>query len=248
MMTSQSSPKNTFNSSSTPNDQPIETYMTVDATAGFQNSGIFLKQGQRVVLEPEGRIHLAVAQIYNRAEYIKPLIIKHSPSGTFAENIQRQYSQLDLDDKSDKNIFNRNWMGPEGESVDSDFLNDCKLRTDLNWGTLLAIVMPKDNFSSQTDPFEVLKNQGELQTGQLLHVFKKKEDFVADRDGWLTFIINEAVNSQYSPSEKSRVYYEALKKAEQSLSGDYYHKIGSVPLVWFSDNVGAFRVKVTYSK
>lgn len=79
-----------------------------------------------------------------------------------------------------------------------------------------------------------------------LFIVTSVTDYKAPQDGWLTFIINEAINSQYSPSTKSNAYYEALKRAEQKLSGDSRHQIGSIPLIWFADNLGTFRVTVKF--
>lgn len=218
------------------NPPQVQTII-VDATAGFQNSYIRVKKGQKITLEPEGRINLAFNQISNRSKSIKPLIINNAPSGTFAPEIIQRYPLTIVDEVH----FNRHWITPEGESTQSDFLDECKLRPGLNWGTLLAVILPQD-VSSQADPFQVLNNQG-INNMQLLHV-NRKRNIEVQQNGWLTFIINEAVLSPYSSSNKSKIYYNSLKTAEQKLSSNARHNIGSIPLVWFSDNLGSFRVRV----
>lgn len=218
----------------------LGAHVTVDSTTGFQNSGVFLPKGRKVLLEPEGRIHVASDHIYNLARSIKPLLLKGLPNRPWSEAIRQRYPLPHFDEN---NVFYRDWFGPEGESHHSDILEECKLRKELNWGTLLAVVMPNE-VSSLTDPFEALRTNG-LDVGHLVHVPGKRE-LTADRDGWLVFIINDAVISPYSPSQDSRDYYDALRKTAEDLSGDTRHKIHlrSVPLVWYSDNVGAFRVIV----
>lgn len=219
---------------------PQEQTVIVDATTGFQNSHIWLNKGQKITLEPQGRINLAFNQISNRSKSVKPLIINNAPEGTFPQETIERYPLI----ISDEIHFNRHWISPEGESTQSDFLDECKLRKDLNWGTLLAVILPEE-VSSQADPFQVLRNQG-INTGQLLRVSRKQEIDV-QQGGLLTFIINEAVLSPYSTSEKSKIYYDALKTAKQKLSSSARHNIGSIPLVWFSDNLGSFRVRVSYN-
>jgi hypothetical protein len=232
-----------------PNYQSLGAHVTVDATAGFQNSGIFLKAGQQISLYPEGRIHLASEQIYDFARSVKPLIVKELPNRNWPAQIKQRYQLSKLADNS---VFYRDWVGPEGDPEQSDILEDCKLRKNEPWGRLLAVIIPAKDFSeiptvlAQSDPFEVLKDK-KLNVSQLRPVFNKTE-FKADQDGWLTFIVNEAVISQYSPSKDARDYYDALQQAYKELSNNHNKKIhlGSLPLVFFSDNAGAFRITVRY--
>ncbi len=222
--------------------------LTVEATTGLQSSHIQVKAGQKIILDPEGRIHLAFPQIVNRANLLKPFIINKSPKGTFSLNLEDRYKILpDLNDENNENyVFNRNWIDPSGEKVASDFLDECKLRPDWNWGTLLAIILPVEA-SSEEDPFGVLKSQN-LNKNNFFQISKRGEQITADRSGWLTFIVNEAINSPDSPSKKSQVYYDALTKAQQQLSAKARHRIDSVPLAWFSDNAGTFRVTVKFKE
>lgn len=46
----------------------------VESTAGFQNSGIYLKKGEKVILEPDGRVHLALRQVYTFTGSVRPII------------------------------------------------------------------------------------------------------------------------------------------------------------------------------
>jgi hypothetical protein len=227
------------------NSNTLGAHVTIDATAGFQNSGIYLKKGEKVILKPEGRIHLASTQLNTFVGLARPLIVQNLDQKEY-KNDKDRFKLPPLDEK---NIFRRDWIGPDGEKIESDFrLDECKLRKDLNWGTLLVVVMPSE-ISAKSDPFEVLKDSS-LKSADLNPVPGfQKEGFVAKRDGWLTFIVNDAVISPYhSESEVSQDYYKAFNKAANDLiaKGDDRHKIplSSVPLVWYSDNVGAFRVLV----
>ncbi|WP_375501751.1 hypothetical protein [uncultured Nostoc sp.] len=63
----------------------------------------------------------------------------------------------------------------------------------------------------------------------------------------MTFIINDAVISPLSEVDASKEYFEALVRASDKLaSNDGLYKIPqeSIPLIWYSDNVGAFRIIV----
>lgn len=226
-------------------EQTISLQTTVESTSGFQNSRIYLKAGEKVVLEPEGRIHLASDHLYNFARAAKPLIVNGvpNPQEQWPDEVLRKYPLPRL---TERNTFYRDWVGPEGDSYPSDILEECKLRRELNWGSLLAIIIPSDKFSAQTDPWEVLSTNA-LDPSQLVQITGRTE-FVADREGWLTFIVNEAVISALSPSQDSRDYYDALKRMAQEMSNNPAHRIPmrAIPLIWFSDNAGAFRVKVSH--
>jgi hypothetical protein len=108
-----------------PNYQSLGAHVTVDATAGFQNSGIFLTAGQQISLYPEGRIHLASDQIYDFARSVKPLIIKELPNRKWDPQIKQRYQ---LSKPIDSNVFYRDWVGPEGDFEKSDILENCKLK------------------------------------------------------------------------------------------------------------------------
>lgn len=49
----------------------LGAHTTVDATAAFQNSGIKLRKGQKIVLHPEGRVHMAMDHANNLTQAIK---------------------------------------------------------------------------------------------------------------------------------------------------------------------------------
>jgi hypothetical protein len=219
----------------------LGAHATVDATAGFQNSGIKVFKGQRISLRPEGRIHTAMDHANNLTKAVKGIIVHDTLGKVFPQQLVDRYPLPSLDESS---VFYRDWCGPEGEAIYSDLLEDCKLRRDLNWGALLVSVMPTE-VSARSDPFDALKSNG-LTTLNLTPV-SGETTIVAERDGWLTFIINEAIISPLSPSQDSQLYYAALKRTAQSLTGDPRHRIPlqSIPLIWFADNNGAFRVTVT---
>ncbi len=220
----------------------LGAHATVDATAGFQNSGIHLIKGQKVILSPEGRVHTAMDHAANLARAVKGIIVQKTVGKIFAPDIRARYPMPELDESAG---FYRDWTGPGGEYVSSDILSDCKLRKDLGWGALLAVVLPMQA-SAREDPYEVLKGSG-LSATDLIPV-PSETKIETNRDGWLTFIINEAVLSPLSPSDDSRIYYDTLKKTAETLTGDPRHRIPleSIPLIWFADNNGAFRVYVRF--
>jgi hypothetical protein len=221
--------------------RPLHAQATVDSVAGLQSSRVFLKEGQQFLLEPEGRIHLASDQVDNFARAAKPLIVKYAKGRKWSAEIKRRYKLPKFDQAS---IFYRGWVGPEGELHRSDMLEHCKLRPDLNWGALLAVILPVKAPPS-ADPFLVLASN-EIKLMDLIPVPQRTEK-AADRDGWLTFIVNDAVISPYSPSEDGKVFYHALKDAAQALSRNR-HQVPQtlpLPLAFYSDNLGAFRITMT---
>jgi len=222
------------------NHQALGSHATVDAVSGFQSSRIFVRAGQRVTLQPEGRIYIASDQAGTFARAAKPLLVHYLPNRNWPDTVRSRYPLPNFDEKM---IFYRDWIGPEGDSYQGDILEECKLRRDLHWGTLLAVILPAE-VSSQMDPYEVLA-ANKTDVTRLVHV-PGKTDFVSDHDGWLTFIVNDAVVSPYSSSKDAREFYEALKIAAQELSKSNRHRIPlqSLPLVWYSDNLGAFRITV----
>lgn len=232
-------------------EQSLGGQATVEATAGLQNSGIFLHEGDKVILEPEGRIHLAAVQLRNLASAIKPMIVNGLPHKNWPPDIREKYPAPRFDDS---NIFARDWIGPGGEQSQSDLYEECKLVKELGWGSLLAVVIPEKTANrsksllASSDPFEVLKEAGLSPTD--LKPVPSQTEFTAEREGWLSFIVNEAVLSPYAPSQDSREYYGALKQAHQELLRNPTHELylSSIPLVLFSDNVGTFRVTVKRSR
>ena len=216
-------------------------HVTVDAVDGLQNSHVFMKKGDHIILEPEGRIHLAADQAYNFARAAKPLIIHYLPKRTWPDALKRRYPMPKLDETI---VFYRGWVGPEGESFESDLLADCKLRREVNWGTILVTVIQTE-VSASADPLEIL-SANSMTTSELIPV-PGKTDFVANRDGWLTFIVNDAVISPYSQSKDSRDFYDALRSGAEYLSNGSRYRIPlqTLPLVFYSDNLGAFRITLT---
>lgn len=225
--------------------QYLGTHVTVDSTAGFQNSGISVKAGDRLILKPEGRVHIAMDHANNLARTVKGIIISESQDKSFSDEQKKRYPKPNLDPSF---VFYRDWNGPEGDPTKSDLLEECKLRRDFNWGALIAIIMPNDNISAKADPYEVLNSNG-LNTSDLILINSEKE-IVITKDGYLFFIINEAIISPYSPSSDSKRFYETLKKSQDSLVNDPIHQIplSSIPLIWYADNNGAFRIIITRIK
>ena len=246
---------------------------TVEAAAGFQNSGIYLKKGDKVRLEPDGRIHLALRQVYTLTGLGKSIIAGELPSNGKEYNNYKNLYQLrnatghilDLTNTNvlekvtqgnfgQKDEFRRDWTGPDGEELDSLELNNCLLFQENSpqkgrWGMLLAQVMKKPG-SAVADPFQVLEDN-KLRSKDLIPVTTSK-DIEFDNDGWLTFIVNDAVLSGVpkAQTEGCEASHDALKKASEILrsQGDNYKiPVGLIPLIWYSDNIGAFHVTVRYA-
>ncbi|MCC5662712.1 hypothetical protein LC653_01890 [Nostoc sp. CHAB 5784] len=238
------------------NNSTLGGHVTIDATAGLQNSGIYLEKGEKVLLESEGRVHLASDQIVNFIDQVRYFIVQNMDSGKVPSEDKQRYGSPPVEKrlKNDK-VFRRNWTGPDGEDIQSPFrLDQCKLRNDLNWGMLLAVVLPgtkskkPDQSLATKDPVKVLNESG-LKLNDLEAVTKLNQStLTAVRDGWLTFIINDAIISPLSEVDASKEYFAALVKASDKLasngSGLYKIPQESIPLIWYSDNVGAFRITV----
>lgn len=221
-------------------DANLSAFVIVDSTTGWQNSGVYLRKGNRVYLEPSGRIHIASNQLYNLAQIVKPLILMGAPDRNWAPIIRKRYSPPIF---NESNHFYRDWIGPEGENIPSDMLDACKIRPDLKWGALLSTIFP-NQVSDRGDPLRVLQDS-RVKASELIPVPAPTE-IEAIKDGWLAFIINEAVLSPISDSGESRDFYNSLTRMKAELSYDPRHQLheSSIPLTWFADNIGSFRVIV----
>lgn len=218
----------------------LGAHATVDAIAAFQTSGVKVKKGQQIRLTPDGRVSVATDHQVHLAQAVKGFIVQRTPPERWPANIRKRYPEVPL---TESNVFYRDWVGPEGENVTSDILDECKLRKDLGWGALMVIILPEEP-SARSDPFEVLA-AAKLTADDLIPV-PHATTITADRDGWLAFIINEAIMSPFSPSADSRLFYSILKSASEELADDVRHQIPlrSIPLIWYADNAGAFRIVV----
>lgn len=181
---------------------------------------------------------------------------KVEPSGKLTLEMLRSFRS----EATEKDGFRRNWIGPDGEETSSNDLDPCLLLPSPSgqprWGQLLAQVIAEKPGLARSDPFRILANNG-LKPEDLRFVSERTPTtFVATRDGFLTFIINEAVftdPSNYKPDaypqpEFCQQSYEALLTASNDLKqqnqSEYVIHPSSIPLVWFSDNVGSFQVIV----
>jgi hypothetical protein len=216
----------------------LGAHATVDAIAAFQTSGVQVKKGQKVRLTPDGRVSVATDHQVHLAQAVKGFIVQRTPTKRWPASVLKRYPEVPL---TESNVFYRDWVGPEGEDVTSDILDECKLRKDLGWGALMFIILPQEP-SARSDPFEVLA--GARLTPDDLVPLPHAMTITATRDGWLAFIINEAILSPLSPSEDSKLFYSILKNASEELADDVRHRIPlrSIPLIWYADNAGAFRV------
>ncbi len=228
----------------------LGTHVIVMATAGFQNSGIYLNKGDKVSLEPDGRVHLALRQVYTFAGRVKELI-----GDKLSANEYKSYKDVNpLQPFTKEDVFRRDWTAPDGEEIDSRDLNQCLLfqgnsQQKGRWGLLLAQVLEKPG-SATADPFQVLEDNN-LTSTDLIPVPSQTILEAKRNNGWLTFIINDGVISEKSPSRGCKDYYSALKKASVEMhiqnQKDRIIPERSIPLVWYSDNIGAFRIIVQYA-
>ncbi|MBD2775094.1 effector-associated domain EAD1-containing protein [Iningainema tapete] len=232
----------------------------VESTAGWQDSGIELKENDTVQFDVGGRIHLALRQIINLAEIAKPLIIQNMSDqelkqvpGSDVQELKKNYL---LPKKKTKNTFFRKWLGSEGQQYNlggakSDMLDRCRIVPDRPWGQLLATVFPKGTkISEKDDPLAVLKEaQIQLSTLKTVNNSTMNNTINFNQEGKLAFVINEAVISRQSPFSECRIYYEKLRYQSKIPESEQY-KLDehSIPMIWFADNVGSFRVKVTVER
>ncbi len=237
---------------------PVPSVVIVDSTAGWQDSGIELKQNDTVHIEVSGRIHLAIRQIIHLAEFAKPLMLENMKDddlkkvpGLSVEQLRHDYPRPVVLDSL--KTFYRQWIGPEGEeskAASSDMLDRCRIFPNEAWGKLFVTVFPKEFIiSARRDPVAVMNEATQTRALELKNV----SDVISDNilqfhtPGKLAFIINEAVISPYSPPKypECEQYYKALFTQAKQRKDDK-HKIDpdSIPLIWFADNVGSFSVKV----
>lgn len=216
-------------------------HVAVDATAAFQNSGIYVNKGDKLFIKPYGRIHIAMDHTNNLIRSVKGILVRNTNGKEFNEEQKRRFPAQEL---APDLFFYRDWCGPEGEKTYSDLLEDCKLRKEVGWGALLLTIFPED-VSSSKDPFEVLKDY-KMKISDLIEI-PSEMTYECKKDGYLTFIINEAVISSFSNSKESKLYYETLKQSSEDMKNHPNHKIPleSIPLLWFADNNGTFRLTIT---
>jgi hypothetical protein len=174
-------------------------------------------------------------------------------SGKLTPDVLRSFQKNIMD----KDVFRRDWVGPEGEDIWSRDLDPCLLVTksvsqQTRWGQLLVQVMEKPE-SSRSDPFHVLDTNGLKPKDLMMVANANGVDLEAPRTGWLTFIVNDAVyavpsnDKPYPQPEECKQGYEALSAASADLRGqsdEYVIPPGSIPLLWYSDNIGTFQVIV----
>lgn len=248
--------------------------ITIESNSGFQNSGIYLRAGEKVVLDPDGRINLAMLQTSAYTRLAKAIIAYNLPDTKDYLDYKKTYLKTFISQPSSEassqesmnnfaylskltggEVFRRDWLGVDGEKIDSRDLNACLLfqgnsTQTGNWGMLLAQVMANPG-SAISDPFEVLQ-ENSVATSELVPITGQDFAFEAPRDGWLTFIVNDAVlSSDGTPERQPCVdYRQALRKASDSMKfqGDTFRVSDrSIPLTWYSDNLGAFHVIVKSS-
>ena len=227
--------------------QKIEkkTPAIVSSTTGWQDSGIAVKKaGAKLSFKARGRICLAVSHLQTLTNIIKPFVgSRLSPDEkkiwTDQKILERYVTAPDFSD--DKNVFYRNFIGPEGESHESDLFPYCKLDNRFNAGELLGAIIPNE-FSDQDDPLQVLASNPNIEVFRVIN-YNDGNPYTTKTTGKLAFIVNEVVLSPYSESEISKKSYEVLKQLD---STDGRHKLQTkyIPLVFFSDNIGTFRVIV----
>jgi hypothetical protein len=178
------------------------------------------------------------------------------PSGKLTSEIVHSLNKR----ASEKDVFRRNWIGPDGEEISSNDLDPCLLVPEPSgqprWGQLLAQVMMDQPGLARSDPFRALADN-RLKPTELQFVSERnRTTFEYTRNGFLTFIINEAVfadpsnykSEPYPQPEYCKRGYDALHTAANDLKeqnqNDFVIHPGSIPLVWYSDNIGSFQVIV----
>ena len=129
-------------------------------------------------------------------------------------------------------------------------LDGARVLPSVQWGALLGVIIPGSlsNVLNSSDPFKVLKDKG-VSTSDIFVVGEEHIDIQASRDGWLTFMVNDAVVSQHASAKISHEMHEALHNAAQELR-ERLHQLdtSTLPLFWFSDNIGSFRVVIRKGK
>lgn len=204
----------------------------IDAMAGWHVSSFAVKPGDRVRIRANGRIHLATNHIYNQAQFVKMLVRGHRRPLAPGPEV----------------FFYREWIGPEGEEDHTDELDECRIKPDHRWGALLfAVAKVQTPNPDRRDPLRFVKENG-LNDGDIRPVVPSlsPDPILIEREGLLSFIVNEAVLSPESPSPACRGFYEAVKSQGDQMRKDDYHRIPvrSIPLICFANNTGFFDIQV----
>jgi len=224
-----------------------ETPVVVSSTTGWQDSGIYVKkEGVKFSFRASGRICTALEHLLNLTKIIKPYVATQlTPEEKNLWGDQRVFLKyptppIFADDKP----FSRNFIGPDGEEAESDLFFHCKLDNRFKAGALLGIIIPGE-VRDQDDPLKVLWSNPNLEVFNVTD-YGEGNPYTSKTVGRLAFVVNEVVLSPFSEDPKARKAYEILQRLN---STDERHKLRTelIPLVYYSDNIGSFRVIVKES-
>lgn len=223
-----------------------KTPVIVSSTTGWQDSGIEIKEvGAKLSFRASGRICMAVSHLDTLTSIIKPYVanqLNSEEKKIWGDQKVFERYPTPPDFTGDKNIFYRNWIGPEGEVHESDLFPNCKLDNRFKAGELLGVILP-NNFSDQDDPLKVLNLNPNVEVFSVMQHNNDENLYTTKTTGKLAFVVNEVVLSPFSQEERAKKSYEILRRLD---STDERHKLKTnlIPLVYFSDNIGSFRVIV----
>lgn len=236
---------------------PSEPMIVVSPSVGFQNSGIKLTKGDTFSLEVTGAVHVSGYQPYNRARGMRCVIYHHlsqpqrnkylegfrslSESPDNPEACYEYYAKSAPEGTTNHQEWYRHWVDESGENRRSDMYFGTKLNPS-HWGSLLWVILPSPA-SEFIDPYEILG--GHQLDSSAVDAVRSGDKYVASRDGYLHFIVNDAVISGNSPNERAKAYFGAVERASRShVNAPQQIQAEFIPLYLYGDNRGFFVIRV----
>ncbi len=217
--------------------------VAVSATLGWQRSRILYKAGDKVCLEPRGQATVSMPDVEARASVMTALLVRHAPANSRLGQMKRLIPAPVLDAS---NGFRFGWTGPEGQlGVKDGVFDPCLLSPTDGWGALLAVELGELGYPDldRRDPLQVLHE--DRRERDAVRVIGARREYTFETDGYLAFIVNDAVLSPRSTgvcAEPTTV----LPIAQRALAADLGHRIGdeTAPLLRYADNGGGFQVRI----
>ncbi len=217
-----------------------EYELRIEAAAAWQMHPVRVSKGQKVRIQSlTGQVHLAGNQLFNQAQFVRAVS---------RMKVDEAVRTLNAD-----NYFYRTWSTPSGDggAFPQDTLRDCLMFPEYKWGALMVGFISTAEAESELrakDPYLLLIQRPELRPVPIAG-FRQLE---APSDGYLVFIINEAVLSPLADrrplvAEKYEKFLGALKLLNEHEGRDHVIEIGEIPLLCFYNNIGSFKIQLEVS-
>jgi hypothetical protein len=224
--------------------------MRINPVLGWQNSHVEVKNGEKIEFKVTGMVNVGINHIVNKMNVSKSLVAHYS-NDPFLNSFDTIYP-FNFEKIKDKGPFRREWENYQGQTLNDDMLDSIKLVQSANWGALLCIIIDDENVLEIQDPSYYVggKDSTPVVIYNIVNYAENRE-MICNKDGHLYFIVNDAcasekmdkINKTHLGSKIKRAIIKAADSLN-SVSKCYYIDKERIPLFWYSDNVGEFKVKI----